>query len=113
MTDTANPLAAIMDQLREHGWTCEHPHKWWSPVKDGKPQRAKYLTGPLWHFAVAEIFLTDQCEVMLCGDLHRAHPTDISAAEFLRWLTLPRPVWEAEEKPKVLAGQKSLFGDED
>ena len=112
MTDTANPLAALIDQLKEHGWTCEHPARWHSPVKDGKPQRAKYLTGPLWHFGVAEIFLTDSCEVMLCGDLWRAYGKDLTAEEFLRWLSLPEPAWNAPAKRSLLPGQKSLFGDD-
>jgi hypothetical protein len=112
MIDTANPVAGLIDQLKEHGWRCEHPDHWHSPVKDGKPVRAKYLTGSLWHFYAAEVYVTDSCEVMLCGDLWRAYGKDLTAEEFLRWLTLPEPAWNAPAKRSLLPGQKSLFGDE-
>jgi hypothetical protein len=49
---------------------------------------------------------------MLCGDLWRAYGKDLTAEEFLRWLTLPEPAWNAPAKRNVLQGQKSLFRDE-
>lgn len=114
MTDTANDLTAMLDMLSEHGWKCEHPRKRHHPVIDGKPVPALYLTGNLWHFAAAEIFLADDGRVFLCGDLHRAHPTDIDLPEFLRWLAMPDPVWNvATPAKKVLPGQRNLFGEDE
>ena len=112
MTDTANPIAAMLDELRQHGWTCQFPTKRLHPVIDNKPVPCVLVSGNLWHFTAAEVFLADDGRVFLCHDLHRVHPRDIDFAEFLRWLKSPVPVWDLAEKKKVLPGQRSLFGDE-
>lgn len=111
---TSNPLTAMLDTLREHGWTCAYPRSKHFPVIDGKTEPSVYVTGPIWHIKDGEIFLADDGRVFLCGDLHRAHGKDIDFAEFLRWLKLPEPVWdEAAPVKKVLKGQRGLFGDEE
>lgn len=116
MTDTANPLPAMLDALREHNWICQHPGKYVHPVVDGKPHKALVITGDLWHCKDAAIYLTTAGTVMLMGDLWTAWKADLEFGEFLRWLTLPEPVWNSAVKvaeKKVLPGQRDLFGDED
>lgn len=113
MTDTASPIAAMLDALREHGWECKHPRNFCHPVVDGKPYRSRVLTGDLWHFKDAAVYLTDAGTIMLMGDLYTAWKKDLEFDEFIRWLKLPEPVWSVSAPGKSVRGQRDLFRDEE
>ena len=109
---TANPISAMLDTIKEHGWTCQHPAAR-HPIQDDdkKLHRCVYVTGSLQGIPDAAVYLSDSSLVLLTGQLRASHSKDVDFAEFCKWLKagkLPEP-----EGKKVLPGQRNLFGDEE
>ena len=114
MTNAQNTIAAMLQSLAQHGWTCEHPNNWCHPIDvNGEPVKSLYCTGPLWSYAQAGIYLSPQGRVLLTEELWTIHKQDIDLQEFLRWLQMPEPPWNAVEKKEILSKQRNLFGDDE
>ena len=105
MTDTANPIAAMLDTLKEHGWTCRHPTKRHTLQGVDKVLRGCVaIEGKL--FGVdREARLCEDGLVMLIGEMR-----DVDFATFLSWMGLSE---EPKIEKPVPKGVRSLFGDDD
>jgi hypothetical protein len=108
MTDTANPLAAFLATLSEHEWICNHPDKVNTVAGlDGRLRRVVVIEGKLWNVPQMAYLCRETGYVMMMGTEH-----DVGFNHFLEWLKSPSEPKPEPVKRNVLAGQKSLFGDE-
>jgi len=108
VTDTVNTLAAFLDALSEHGWTCQYPKQVRSVAGiDDRIRRVVVIEGKLWNVPQMAYLCKDTGYVMMMGSEH-----DVGFSKFLEWLKSPVEPKPETAKKSVLAGQKSLFGDE-
>lgn len=105
MSDTANPVAAMLDMLKEHGWTCTHSAKRHTMTGiDHVARRCVWIEGKLFGID-RQAYLAEDGIVMLIGEQR-----DVDFATFLSWQELTE---EPKMEKPVPKGVRSLFAEED